>query len=568
MNGVPLPHLPAAIARHSEAQADAAERAARMQAGRYDLLGYTDVDAGSPPAWHHDPIHQRTALRLFWSSVPYLDPACGDHKVIWELNRHQHWLGLVRSRALNDDRGCYAEFVDQLESWMAANPPLTGINWASMLEIGLRSLSWIFALHAFAPDGIDGDPGAPAWTVDLLLGLERQLGHAARNLSVYFSPNTHLSGEALALYVAGRTMPELPSSRHFSRTGRAILLGEIPRQIGADGLHAELSAHYHRYSTDFYLLALLVARATADSAADEFEAAARHQARALRALADDRGVLPLLGDDDGGQLFPICGPNPADASATLQAAAILLHEPGLAAGDLREEAWWFTGLAAREAARPAGAWPSTALRSAGYFVARDRSGNQVIADAGPHGFLNGGHAHADALSVVVSVRATPLFVDPAPPPTRWMPACATASARRRAQHRPLNGRSQSEPTDRSTGGPVRRRARRPGTRARACVLKPPRRLRPRATPGPSSRSTALAGSWSMASSPCESLLHSTGVHPAPHRAGNAAGTRAGALLPSRYLGRRALPAGPAPRFVRRGERRLAHPVRRQTFTGC
>ena len=36
--------------------------------------------------------------------------------------------------------------------------------------------------------------------VDLLVSLDRQLTHVQHNLSSYFSPNTHLSGEALALY--------------------------------------------------------------------------------------------------------------------------------------------------------------------------------------------------------------------------------------------------------------------------------------------------------------------------------------------------------------------------------
>ena len=33
----------------------------------------------------------------FWSTVPYLDPSSGDHKIIWELNRHQHLLVLGRA---------------------------------------------------------------------------------------------------------------------------------------------------------------------------------------------------------------------------------------------------------------------------------------------------------------------------------------------------------------------------------------------------------------------------------------------------------------------------------------
>jgi hypothetical protein len=38
--------------------------------------------------------------------------------------------------------------------------------------------------------------------------------------------------------------------------------------------------------------------------------------------------------------------------------------------------------------------------------------NYTLIDAGPHGFLTGGHAHADALSFVLSVAGQPVFIDP------------------------------------------------------------------------------------------------------------------------------------------------------------
>jgi hypothetical protein len=65
-----------------------------MMDGRYDVLGYTDLNFGTPPQWHRDPVHDREAPRGFWSSIQYLDPQYGDHKIIWEINRHQHWLAL------------------------------------------------------------------------------------------------------------------------------------------------------------------------------------------------------------------------------------------------------------------------------------------------------------------------------------------------------------------------------------------------------------------------------------------------------------------------------------------
>jgi hypothetical protein len=400
--------------RFPRAARNAAARADRIVDGRYDLLGYRDVVAGSPPSWHADPVHHRHAPAAYWSSIAYLDPACGDHKIIWELNRHQHWLALGRAFHLTGDRRYYVEFVAQLASWLATNPPLVGINWCSMLELAFRCLSWTWALHLFAGAVENDAPGATPWTIDLLVALDRQLTHVEQNLSRYFSPNTHLTGEALALYVCSQALPELDKSACRAGAGRAVLLEEAQRQIRADGGHAELSPHYHRYSTDFYLLALAVARAAGDTAATPLEHAARRQAEYLRTIADDRGRLPLIGDDDGGQLFPICGPKPYDCSDTLATAAVLLEAPALAVGELPEPTLWVCAKsdALDDFAPGRARWKSRALPASGYYVSRTARGDHLVFDAGPHGFLNGGHAHADALSLTITTARRPLVVDP------------------------------------------------------------------------------------------------------------------------------------------------------------
>ena len=45
---------------------------------------------------------------------------------------------------------------------------------------------------------------------------------------------------------------------------------------------------------------------------------------------------------------------------------------------------------------------SAALPDTGYFVSRSPAGDHLVIDGGPHGYQNGGHAHADALSLTLS----------------------------------------------------------------------------------------------------------------------------------------------------------------------
>ena len=58
------------------------------------------------------------------------------------------------------------------------------------------------------------------------------------------------------------------------------------------------------------------------------------------------------------------------------------------------------------------AFPSGALGSTGYYVSRSAASDHLVIDGGPHGYQNGGHAHADALSLTFAVRGVPLLIDP------------------------------------------------------------------------------------------------------------------------------------------------------------
>jgi hypothetical protein len=398
---------------------EAVARADRVLAGQYDLLGYEKLRFASSTSgidWHLDPVHQRRAPVAFWTTVPFLDPACGDHKIIWELNRHQHWLTLGRAFWLTGEVRFRDHALGELAAWLDANPPLTGINWTSMLELAFRALSWLWALNFFINPA---DAADRPWSIDLLVGLDRQLEHIERNLSQYFSPNTHLLGEALALYVTSRALPIFRQSARREALGRRILCDEIARQIAADGGHCERSTCYHRYTLDFYLLALAVARITGDAAAARFHDAVVRLAWAARLLADDCGRLPHIGDDDGGEAMPLTGRPADDVSGSLGTASALLARPDLGVGPPAEETLWLIGhpmfASALELARhpPSRSSPaSDALPDTGYYVSRSAAGDHLVMDGGAHGYQNAGHAHADALSLALSVRGVPLLIDP------------------------------------------------------------------------------------------------------------------------------------------------------------
>ncbi|MEO8560550.1 MAG: alginate lyase family protein [bacterium] len=392
-------------------------RADRAVDGVFDLLGHQRVSFGSPIDWHRDPSSGKRAPRKHWSRIAYLDPSTvGDYKLLWEVNRHQHFVTLGQAYAYSRDSRYADAFVSQLLSWIDENPPRVGVNWASSLEVSYRAISWLWALQLFAE--------APQLT-DVVLAralesLRRHATHIARYLSTYYSPNTHLTGEALGLLYLGTALPLFESASRWRTLGWDILREQLFRQVRPDGTYFEQALYYHRYTADIYQQALVLSDANGwprDSVM--WERVERLVEFLVHAVHPD-GTVPLIGDDDGGRLTRLDGLSSLDARPTLATGAALFGRSDMrcVAGDAIEECLWLLGAkgAASLATHPPVA-PTSGSRGfadGGFYVMRDGWGptaTWALIDGGPHGSLNCGHAHADALSIELAAGGRTIFTD-------------------------------------------------------------------------------------------------------------------------------------------------------------
>lgn len=404
--------------RWPEDEARTLGAAGQIREGRFDLLGYQDLRFGASPDWHLDPVAGKRAPEAHWSRIPFLDAEIiGDHKVIWELSRHQYFATLGKAYWYTGDEGWAALWAEHLRSWMDANPPKQGVHWASSLELAFRAISWTWALHWFRR--------SPHLTPELY---ERTLGqlylhgrHIERYLSTYFSPNTHLTGEALGLFYLGTVFPELRRARRWREMGLKILTEQLGVQVYDDGVYFEQATYYGRYTADFYLHLLLLARAHGVAVNPAVETRVQALLDQLMYLTQPDGSTPLLGDDDGGRLLPLDAQQPNDFRDTLAVAAAMFGRSDYrrVAGEPAEATLWLLGPEgpdawdALEPAEPRRT--SVAFPQGGRWVMRDGWGsdaNYLLVDCGPHGTQNCGHAHADALAVVIATRGKPVLVDP------------------------------------------------------------------------------------------------------------------------------------------------------------
>ena len=186
---------------------------------RFRLLGYENLDYGAEIDWHLDRVHGKRAPLAPWPRIPFLEfNAVGDHKITWELNRHHHLVTLAKAWLLTRDDKYVRELTAQWRSWVKSNPYPLGINWGSTLEVAFRSLSWIWV------DRLIGEsPGAaelwPEFRAELLPALAFHGCYIERYLSTYYSPNTHLLGEAVAMFFLGTIYRQMPRAARWKHEG-------------------------------------------------------------------------------------------------------------------------------------------------------------------------------------------------------------------------------------------------------------------------------------------------------------------------------------------------------------
>src|SRR2546428_7571095 len=276
--------------------------------GSFDLLGYSRLHFGEPVDWHLDPISGRRAPIVHWSRLDPLDAGVvGDHKVVWELNRHQWMVRLGQAYRLTGDLRYARAFAAYLRQWMDANPPGMGINWASSLEVALRLISWCWSLLLFR--------GSPVLShglfAEILKGIWVHANHVERYLSYYFSPNTHLTGEALGLFYAGVVFPEFQPAGRWRALGARILVDESERQILPDGVYFEQSSCYQRYTVETYLHFLILAARNGVALTGDVAERVQRMLDFLLAIRRPDGSIPQIGDGDAGRLLPLT-PGPPD----------------------------------------------------------------------------------------------------------------------------------------------------------------------------------------------------------------------------------------------------------------
>jgi hypothetical protein len=251
---------------------------------------------------------------------------------------------------------------------------------------------------------------------DIIRGLALNGHYIERYLSTYFSPNTHLLGEAAALFFIGVLYPQIPAAGRWGKKGLEILLQQAERQVHPDGVYFEQSLYYHVYALDLFLHARLLALQNKIDVPAHFDEVLKKMLLVVQTFSQS-GPPPGFGDDDGGRLFNPRRNRGEHMSDPLAVGATFFQDEQLRApATLTEESIWLFGeqavsfLAGASLPAPPRA---QSFPNGGIYISADpeSSSQQIVIDAGPLGAMRAGHGHADALSVKYSAKGQPCLVD-------------------------------------------------------------------------------------------------------------------------------------------------------------
>jgi hypothetical protein len=404
-----------------QARAAIVADADRLLKGEWQLLSAVRTDMERPD-WFADPVTgRRSDPEAYAFSLDQRDEsAVGNVKQVWEVNRLQHLTLLALAWYLTGENAYAERVAAQLESWCRENPFLSGINWTSGIELGVRLVNFVWIRRLLA----DWPPVASLFERNELT--VRQIRWHQEYLAAFesrgSSANNHVIAEAAGQLSASCAFPWFPESDRWRREAARLLERELAHNTFPSGINRELASDYHGFVAELGFFAAAEAGAAGAPLSDSTWRLLCAMTDCMAALVDERLQPPRQADSDEGRVVLLDAPEHNRWPALLSLGGALF-------GRLD---WWppvppsasqvltaalsgpvrcSRAVTGRPAARP------SRFADAGIAILRAKPAGApeiwIRCDGGPHGFLSiAAHAHADALSVEIRHGGTDILADP------------------------------------------------------------------------------------------------------------------------------------------------------------
>ncbi|MGP8151513.1 MAG: heparinase II/III family protein, partial [Acidimicrobiales bacterium] len=284
------------------------EAADGVLAGQWKVLGVLRTDLRAPD-WFRDPItgirapQDKYAFRVNHRS----EAETGNVKQIWELSRHQHLTILAAAWFVTGDADYAEAAAGQLRSWWSENTFLSGINWTSGIELGLRLVAWVWMRRL-----LDGWSGATSLFEDNGVARSQVFWHQ-RYLATFksrgSSANNHVIAEAAGQLAASCAFPWFAESDRWRSEAARLLERELCANTFPSGLDREQAFDYHGFVAELGVLAAVEAGVFGQPLSDDTWRRLCRMIDAAASVVDESQRAPRQGDSDEGRALVVDAPD-------------------------------------------------------------------------------------------------------------------------------------------------------------------------------------------------------------------------------------------------------------------
>lgn len=333
---------------------------------RYFFNDYYDLGPG--PDWFLNPVTGKRAKSwLHWCDIDLFDPAVGDIKFIWEPSRFAWAYALVRAYVATGNEKYAEKFWALFESWLGANQPNMGPNYACGQECAIRLMAMCFSLYTLS----QARSSTVGRKVKLVTAIVVHADRIEKNIDFAISTRTnHSLTEAAGLYTAGMLFPEFERSEHWLKLGKKVLTKEGLNQIYLDGSYIQHSMNYHRLMLQVFLWVLRLAQLNNDFFDETIVSRVKKAVGFLYQMQDEfSGRVPNYGANDGALIVPLNSCDYLDYKPVLQAVNYLFNKTRLyESGPWDEDLVWLFGPQALAAPLEQIEHSSGAYQEGGYYT--------------------------------------------------------------------------------------------------------------------------------------------------------------------------------------------------------
>ena len=311
----------------------------------------------------------------------------------WQVSHHKFSYGicLVQAYRQTQDAQYLHKWMALIDSWL--DEMTSGFITASDAQVEARRIErWVYSFLL-----LQGTPAqqwiTPEFWRRFLSRIASETLYLCENLSQSLN---HRTLQLSSIFLVGVVFPEFRLHPYFLRVGKDKLTDNLLGEFYADGVHIELSTHYHQLSLKSFLAFVELAQLNDVALAPELLSTLAKALDFYLYMQWPNGEIPLINDADDG-----------DFRYLLKQGSALLNNPE-----------WLWGATLGKAGTPP-QQPSKFFEDAGYFVLSNGWGQDwITAQQRQHVFYDcaqlgaGKHCHFDLFNFCYFAHGKPLIIDP------------------------------------------------------------------------------------------------------------------------------------------------------------